>query len=285
MNRKHYNAIRALIVREAKHVKRGAIWTEIVDVTGIGARRGHNYEFTEDDIERLRQHCVRTLGLDPYVDGQQADRLSQVELTADEKLARGSVFGQSLLLATTGNATLPLASGDFKLPPFAFLGVTQDVIRTDELADRNLVVIENGSLMTQPHRITLPYPWNDAVLVYRGHGDDAKLANALARAQPADRLALFFDFDPAGIEMALTFGRGSIILPKTWQNLSESTTINKRVSFYEQHKQLLRALRLAKSPELTSILGHVQQEKLAITQEALVVHQVELTALANQPIA
>lgn len=280
MDKKHYSAIRALLIGTTSKVKRTVVWQEIVSETGIGTRHGASYEFTAEDIEDLRRHSLRKLNLDPFLDDLETGRLSQSEVTADEKLARGTVFGQSLILATTGEATLPLVSGALRLPAFAFMGVPAETIDIAGLAECHMVIIENGSLMTEPQRLNLPAPWNNAVLIYRGHGDDAKALKSIVAAQPADRLALFYDFDPAGMDMALTVGRGALIIPETWGELTERSPLNKRDSFYEQNKQLIRAISLAKTPDLNSILAHMQREKLAVTQEALVSNHVKLTAVS-----
>lgn len=279
MNKKHYTAIRTLLIKKTAKVKRSAVWHEIVSETGIGVRQGANYAFTDEDKEGLRKHILRKLGLDPLFDELETDRLTQSEKATNEKLARGTVFGQSLILAATGQATLPLITGEFSLPPFAFLGVPASAIDISGLAERHLVIIENGSLMTEPQRLDLPSPWDNAVLIYRGHGDDAKALKQIMATHPQDRLALFYDFDPAGMDMALTVGRGALIVPQMWSELTERCEPNKRDSFYEQAKQLVRAHNLTKTPELNNMLSHMEKEKLAVTQEALVSNGIKLMAI------
>lgn len=279
MDKKHYTAIRKLLLKKSSKVKRSAVWQEIVSETGLGIRQGANYAFTDDDKEGLRKHSRRKLGLDPLFDELETDRLTQSEKAANEKLARGTVFGQSLILAATGQAPIPLITGELRLPSFAFLGVPVGTIDIPRLSERHLVIIENGSLMTEPHRLDLPPPWNNAVLIYRGHGDDAKALKRIMATHPQDRLALFYDFDPAGMDMALTVGGGALIVPQMWIELTERCEPNKRDSFYEQAKQLVRAQNLTKTPELNNILAHMEKEKLAVTQEALVSNGIKLMAI------
>lgn len=271
-------AIERLLKGGKLKVRRNRLWERICDENGVGQVIGREIHFTPADRQRLRAYVKAEHDLDPQFDSRTGGRMAMALTDASEKLTRDSVFGHLLVMATAGNATIRASGAQVTTPPGSVLSVLPEHLDTGHLQSQKLVIIENGGLMPFWADLQLNQAWQDAIILYRGHRENARFAADIAREQPEQNLAWFFDFDPAGQAMALDQGRGSTLVPEAWATFGRHTAFNQP----ETHRNQLAALKRLKaraSGELLKISEHMEKEELALMQEHLVLRHVSLTAV------
>lgn len=262
-------AVQNLLRQGKRSVRRSATWESIRDATGCGTVRGNQIEFTLAETERLRDYIIRQHGLDPLKDDTSGSRLRLAGMTSNEKLAQESVFGSLLQFAAPPGQSVPLKAGPYVTPSGTVLGVDESALDMEELLKRRLVIIENGALMVNWDRYRLPAPWDQALRLYRGHGDNLRRVAGIIDRMAGSAIAYFFDFDPAGIAMAIHLGKGNLVVPAGWESLTQDYPFNKRTEFFRQ-QDALRRVRSRARGEIARIAAHLDTQQLAVTQEHLV---------------
>lgn len=272
-------AIERLLKGSKLKVQRNRIWEQICAENGVGQVIGREIHFTPEDRQRLREYIVAEHGVDPQYDSRAGDRMAMARKDTSEKLSSDSVFGQLIVLATAGNAKVR-ASGDYvTTPQGSVLSVLPECLDTDHLQSQNLVIVENGGLMPYWAELQLPEAWQDSIILYRGHRENARSVAGIARNQPAGKLAWFYDFDPAGQALALDQARGSTLVPEKWREFGRHTPFNQPKT-HRKHSAALKRLKARATGELLAIAEHMADEELALMQEHMVLRQVPLIALA-----
>lgn len=270
---REYKAISRVIKSGNKTVQKTGVWTAIHEETGCGTVSGRNITFNDTELDRLRRYAISRTGLDPLFDSTEGSRIDIAAKTADEKLAQNSVFGDLVVMATLGSATLPVAGKEVEIPQGTVLSVPIGQIKTAALTDRRVLVVENGAIMPECQKLRLPQSWANAVVIYRGHGENAKHVAALIRSQPSDKLGLFYDFDPDGLAMALSFGKGQVFVPETLP----TSLPNKRSTFRNQLRAMKRLRKLSENSPWAQTVRVMESKELSIMQEHMLAHNVPLT--------
>lgn len=271
-------AIERLLKGSKLKVQRNQIWEQICAENGVGQVIGREIHFTPADRQRLREYVVAEHGLDPQYDSRAGGRMAVARKDASEKLSRDSVFGQLIVLATAGNAKVR-ASGEYVITPRGTVfSVLPECLDIDHLQSQKLVIIENGGLMPYWADLQLPETWKDSVILYRGHRENARTVAEIALNQPADKLAWFYDFDPAGQALALDQRRGSTLVPEKWREFGRHTPFNQPKT-HRKHSVALKKLKGWATGELLAIAEHMENEELALMQEHMVLRQVQMKAL------
>jgi hypothetical protein len=278
-----FKAINRLLQARKNEVARSDVWKRIYEETGLGAVRGNRFLFSEDDLDKLRQFGRSLTGgeLDPLFYQPSGSRMDTAEIHSNEKFTSQSVFGNLLLLATAGDARVIIDGQPGATQPGSFLAVQPGAVNFEALTQQKLIVIENGSLMPDWHRIVLPPDWQNAVLLYRGHGENVRDVSKLVQAQPSEQLAVYYDFDPAGMFMALNWGRGHILVPQDWRALDCSAAggLNQRGTHRQQHAELKIAQAAAVTDQQRSILAFMAAHECAIMQEHMTSRAMPLIAI------
>ena len=272
------NAIERLLKAGKSKVQRNQIWEQICAENGVGQVIGREIHFTPLDKQRLREYVVAEYRLDPQFDSRAVGRMDMARQDASEKLSRDSVFGRLIVLATAGTASVRVSGESTKTSQGSVLSVRLECLDIDHLQSRNLVIIENGGLMPYWADLRLPEYWKDSVILYRGHRENARSVSEIARNQPAEKLAWFYDFDPAGQALALDQGRGCTLVPEKWRELGRHTPFNQPKTHRNQSTALKR-LKGRATGELLAIAKYMESEELALMQEHMVLRHVSLTAL------
>jgi len=148
----------------------------------------------------------------------------------NEKFTNDSVFGHLLVLATAGDAEVFVGGQSASTPPGALLSVLPDALDRQALKSQRVVLVENGAPMTEWDKIQLPPPWDNSVILYCGHRENAGFVQQIVADQPSSNLALYYDFDPEGLEMALRTGKGTILLPEDWRTSLIDRAMRERVT-------------------------------------------------------
>lgn len=272
------NAIERLLKGSKSKVQRNQIWEQICAENGVGQVIGREIYFTPADRQRLREYVVAEHGLDPQYDSRAGGRMAMARKDSSEKLSRDSVFGQLIVLATAGNAKVRVSGEYVATPKGSVLSVLPEYLDIDHLQSQKLVIIENGGLMPYWADLQLPESWKDSVILYRGHRENARTVAEIARNQPADKLAWFYDFDPAGQALAFDQGRGCTLVPEKWRELGRHTPFNQPKTHRNQSTALKR-LKGRATGELLAIAKYMESEELALMQEHMVLRHEPLTAL------
>ena len=276
-----FNAIRRLLTSGKKTANKNPLWTRIHEETCCGILVGREYQFTEDELHRLRKHAQSLTGLDPLFDATAVSRLDMAEKVPDEKLATDSVFGQLVVMATAGKGEIRAGGKAACVPPGAVISVPFKLLDPGHLRQQRLVVIENGALMPECHRIRLPQGWDDCVFVYRGHRENVRHVQKLIDRHPADLLGLFFDFDPAGLNLALAVGKGKIFVPieglacsDQFLSVSNNPSVHRR-----QTREMASLLEKARNTACEKLVGWVHLNEVAVMQEHIVSRDIQLSVV------
>ncbi|MBQ0834048.1 hypothetical protein [Marinobacter sp.] len=271
-------AIERLLRGGKSKVQRNQTWEKICAENGVGRAIGREIHFTPLDKQRLREYVVAEHGLDPQFDSRAGGRMAMARLDASEKLTPDSVFGQLLVLATTGDAKVRVSGKDATTPQGSVFSVRPDCLDAEHLQTQNLVIIENGGLMPYWSDLQLPESCKNSVILYRGHRENVRAVADIVSRQPADKLAWFFDFDPAGQALALDQGKGSTLVPENWSEFGRHTPFNQPKTHRNQFVAL-KKLKGRATGELFSIAEHMANEELALMQEHLILRHVQMKTL------
>tara|TARA_R110000765_G_scaffold175120_4_gene279837 strand:- start:228 stop:878 length:651 start_codon:yes stop_codon:yes gene_type:complete len=192
----------------------------------------------------------------------------------DEKWAKQGVFANLICVTTLGKWPI---KGANSIPAGIILAC--DAEQYDFAGINAVVFVENGEVLktwsiTSP---LLPAPFNDAVAIYRGHGDNINKVKALIDSLTIP-VGLYFDYDPSGLAMAArakTKENHHIIIPDASTELLIQHT---KKSAYEAqaHTALFWESTDAK---LMRHMKLMRQSHIAVTQERIAVTGIPLKTL------
>lgn len=150
------------------------------------------------------------------------------------------------------------------------------------MASQKLLLVENGSLMPFPEKMLLPDGWEDCLVVYRGHGRNVRNVQSVIDRQPGERLGLFFDFDPAGLSLAVAIGKGQLMIPENWEEWieGESGALSQRSAFLRQESALDRPSMEGASDQIKSVSEAMRARQWGVMQEHLVATEIQLKAIS-----
>ncbi|SHK83021.1 hypothetical protein SAMN05216369_3308 [Marinobacter antarcticus] len=271
-------AIERLLKAGKSKVQRSQTWEQICAENGVGQVIGREIHFTAADKQRLREYALAEHGVDPQFDSRVGGRMVMALQDASEKLSSDSVFGHLIVLATAGTAKVAVGGEEFRTPRGSVLSVLPGCLDTDHLQSQKLVIVENGGVVPYWADIRLPGSWENSVILYRGHRENVRTIAEIARNQPAGNLAWFFDFDPAGLALALDQGRGSALVAGKWRELGRHTPFN-QPKIHRKQSVALKRLKARATGELLAIAEHMSNEELAVMQEHLTRRHIQLVAL------
>ncbi|QQX80989.1 hypothetical protein JK628_03710 [Shewanella sp. KX20019] len=113
------------------------------------------------------------------------------------------------------------------------------LLQSDVQTITHIVIVENLDAFDSWHQFVVGVALKYALVVYRGHNGVAKGLNSLLERIPSEiNVVAFVDIDPAGIQIALTMPKVTLILAPEIQALSSIlTTSNSSEDYDVQHKQ------------------------------------------------
>ncbi len=233
-------------------------------------------------MELLQQEWERLVGGSVWeVDLDVTDRLAMAAQANDEKWATPPVFGQLALVARGFELPIPCIGGTAHTPAGTILGVKLEAIDVQIL--ESVLVVENAALLVDwPAMLPLlPEPCRNSLLIYRGHGQNlAALERWVQTLSKTVKVFGFFDFDPAGMQLATSYLRhdtDALITPnperiRQWSSLSQD-------KLFRRQRAILAKAISSSHPAIRSAANLIEQHQLAITQEHLIARRVELIAL------
>ena len=286
--RKQLVAIQSALRKSASSCKANKLWMDIHQTYGFGAVAGGILSFAPNELESLRQRIIQEVGLDLLYDSLEGDRLDFAEKGVDEKQSGISVFGDGLVMAREKMLPIKLSGGICSTPVGSSVVVDEPQLVASDI--EMLVIIENGRLFKRWQDTKLQNSCAGAHLVYRGHGNNVRYLKALiARLHESSSIVYFPDFDASGVLIALSYQPDWLLLPENWQGLADEgarfQALNKLSTFFEQLDDLERLKNCSKgSPDtcqyIRQLAAYIEQHKVAIPQEHLIAHGIELDITA-----
>lgn len=275
--RKEFDAVRELLLRGTRQVKLTALWQSVQDRLDIGTLTNKGtLLFTEDEKTQLRQWIKDMTGVDPL----ERDHLPgpKPDSSADnyQKATPRAVFGRMLRLAREGGGSIPLISGNARVPKGAILSVEPEYLN---LQEEEIVVVDNGQLVRDWYNIKLPQSLKGALIVFRGQQRDAlTLLGAIEDSHPKLNVG-FYDFDPEGLKLALLAEHDALLIPARWIEMDAADkfyqSFNQSERFMSQIDSLL-FLQEQVPKALKPMVQHMKAHKMALMQEHLVAEEEPL---------
>ena len=279
--RKEFQAIKRALQQSKRSVRKSQVWMRICEEYDVGQIVGENILLSETDCKRLREIMIQTTNVDPLTEDINGDREAMAKKSRNEKLSGQSVFADQLQVARTGGKPIPFKTGHGVTPHGTLLSTTienLDFKRIDAV-----LVIENGTTMLNWHRIKLPFECKDAIIVYRGHGNNLRDVMVLKQRLKAEAILYVYpDFDPKGVQIATELNCDAIVVHEDWLAFKPGNEFyekcNKIETFRLQESELDKVVEQGGSP-FQKLLVHMQKYHTALTQEHLSAYNCGLTVL------
>lgn len=278
LSKKTFITIQRALHNRTFRVALNATWQEIHNELGIGSVSSKHLLLKPEDHEKLRKWASLEAGADPLTTTVSGDRLEVSSLVRDEKWATESVFS-GMIQVNVRSGEIPLSQGNAVTSPGTLLSVTASEILVGENA--TVVLVENGIVARHWHKCRVPAVLSNALMVYRGHASEAEAVRGWLNSLPSEvRKVGYFDFDPAGLGMAIDYGVDAILIPDPLDDELVRGINNKPEAHTEQ---LLRRSDLGEQlPETCREIWEwmiAEGRKCAVTQERLTVLEWSLALL------
>lgn len=279
LSRQELTVIQRLLKTEKREVKAGTVWNRLHQTLGIG-RPGPKgtISFSEKEIETLRARA----NLEVPGDIRHANLSgSRTDIAADftnEKVSTRSVFGHFIWVGRTKPGLIPLACGQAGLAPKgSYLAVDPaDIVLRD---NDPIILVENGDTFLRRDQVLVPDELKSALWVYRGHNTIAKAVLRFIQEEKRRRPVVgFFDYDPAGVDIAIQTDLDSVLLPVGWQLPMADSPLQKwfkAAEFAKQAPHLQARLKGLSGGRLT-LASRVLDGAWSLSQEHMTIHQAPL---------
>lgn len=278
MNKRTFKTVQNAVVRASTTVPLNTTWEGIHASLGIGEVTGTQLRLSAADRQTLQAWIEHNTGLDTaHTTKVPTDRMEAAEHGHNEKWTGTAVFGGQIRVVRHGGGQIPLINGlSAELPacPELYLSVPASQV---DWSTETVVIVENGSALLHGHALRLPPELTGALLVYRGHGLDAQALIEQLKQRPPARVVGFYDFDPAGLNLALQSSCEAIVVP-TAEALQDHLWLarhNQRDLWWQQTAQWEQIQQNAPTEwaELVALMGSL---KLAVMQEHMIRHRLGL---------
>ncbi len=211
LSKKAYNAIHRVVYKRELSVPVNEVWQWIHNETGIGSLSSRRLSLTIADHKKLREWVKSETGTDPLTTLISGTREDVAAISRDEKFATETVFS-GMLWVNRPSGEIPLVQGHAVTPEGTLISVATNDIRTEDIT--MMVIVENGTVARNWHKCIVPDELAAALIVYRGHGELASTVRAWLASLNADIKKIgYFDFDPAGLGMAVDYNMDAILIP------------------------------------------------------------------------
>ena len=188
-----------------------AVWQKIYDETSIGSISSMQLLLTIEDHKKLRDWVIHEIGTDPLTTKISGDREEVATISRDEKFANENVFS-GMLWVNKPSGDIPLVQGNAVTPEGTLISVATHDISIEDI--KTTVIVENGIVARNWYKCIVPDELATALIVYRGHGELASTVREwLASLNAGIKKIGYFDFDPAGLGIAVDYEMDAILIP------------------------------------------------------------------------
>lgn len=276
MNRE-FNLIQRFLRGGKDRVRLNATWQKLYDEEGIGVLTGGTLVFSPSDRASLVDWFKGKTGINPLVQGSiQGDRIDVAEISTNEKLSTNAVFSGEVRVAARQGVEILTINGPALTPPGSSLVID---IASLILNGTSIIIVENGAVMRRINELVMAPTHVNSVFVYRGHNSDAEAVSKMVASNMDVEFIGFYDFDPAGLMMAIETGLDELVLPTFTDEMLKAGILekfNQPNKFWEQSAIFERLKR--KAPDtLKEILSLMAKYELAIMQEHLIAHNIPVS--------
>lgn len=230
-------------------------------------------------IETVRSNDKLDL-LSPYPDKKSRENIAKGH--KDEKLNSYPVSRDFVLINSLSD--FHLNGRQFAKMPFTSLGLSIKAHEIISIEHRQIVLVENLTLMANLEALQIPKSLEEALWLYRGDvqaGQKTGTAYEFFRRFNTHKLICFSDLDPAGIQIAMTSGAHYWLSPMDCEQAIKLNQNNKlegvEQEWFDQKKavtylegktllphQCKLALELMKTQHYTLQQEHMLSHKLAL---------------------
>ena len=278
LNRRQLHTIQRFLRERDLRTPINQCWRTVIDQWGLGRIEGKEYCVSAEEKQALRQHCITLTGSDPVSSDMTGDRMELAGQGLDEKLSGHSVFGNLIQVACGNGFPIQLSTGAALTPPGTLLSVQPEELTLKGLS--HVILIENGAAMRHWHGI----PHEEAgvhnpLFVYRGHNESASHVNKwLASLPPIVERIGFFDFDPAGVQMAFSHSALDAVLVPDIGGLSpmELDRLKGHCKDEVFVKQRAKISERTLSTSGQALMRKVLRERWCLTQESMLSLKISL---------
>ncbi len=237
--------------------------------------------FNQDDwgnlIKIVKQELDVDLRFDCYPELQ--SRNSSAVTDRNEKSNSFPVSKNYILV----NSLIPLSLNKKTHPvsPFNSFGIYINADQISSIEHKQIVLVENLAVMAVLDKLVIPERLKGALWLYRGdvrpQQNSAKAYQFFRRFKESHQLICFSDFDPAGIQIALTCDA------KQWLTIKQFEVANMPLQgaenkFYDQRNACKFLDNYSSLPnKAVSAYTYMKQNRKSLQQEHMFAHLVELT--------
>ena len=276
MKKSLIRAAQRVVKKGADRVLDNAVNRELQAVVGVGYVSGRHICFSVQDRLAIDSYFSKQLNMPlRQVELDVRDRVEAASQVENEKWASGTVFESLLSVASTG--IIPTRHGDVSTPYGCVFSLPLDALDWERVD--SIVIVENGAAIVHWKNIedALPKQYKGALLLYRGHGANQRHMKELVSMLPASaRVCLYCDFDPAGINLAMNIANGrhfDLAIPAC---SPEEMRAMSRPDAYNEQYETLASLIKSSSPAVADIAKLMQENRLAVMQEKVLVNRCML---------
>jgi len=252
------------IVTQAKDsVPDSKLYRELREITGIGDVFGKNIRFTPQCRTAIERFFDRSAGQPLLYLPFDEDSRDKSSTGIDEKWAKEGVFANLINFTTLGQWPI---KGKYQLPDGFIASSLSESLDFSGISA--VVLVENGEVLTKWAKTAklMPEPFRSAVAIYRGHGHNIKKTKALIKSLDIP-VGLYFDFDPAGLDMAKQYLDTNCVLLIPHAPSEHLHNISKAPEFAKQFEALQRGLNAHNT--LFPLFVRMKEFEIAVMQERM----------------
>lgn len=263
-------------------VKSSSQW--IYDIHGFGEVFNGYWIYTEKDrsdiVEMVQQQLGVHLLFDPYPEMQ--SRIVNAEINSNEKLNALTVSHDFVLVNSFDKLLLNEQQIDIGL--FDSLGIYINADKVDSVEHKSIVFVENLAVMANLKQLVLAenaVHLKDALWVYRGDQKHEQTTGTayvfFRRFTESHQLVCFADFDPAGLQIAMTCGALQLLAPSFDAFDSINVKGTEQAYYAQNNAKKYLDIQITLSDELQALYRVMKDNKRTIQQEHLLSHQIPLS--------
>lgn len=235
MNAAQFGAIQRALRKNLSKVRLGEAWNSVLRQISVGIVSGGMLHLSPGDRALLRSYTKERTGFDPLLEDLPKGRIEAAAHSPNEKLATDGPF-EGLITVTSSSGEISTSRGVVSIPPCYQLTLPAEELVVDER--QPAIVVENGEVIRHWTLFAKLLPSSIGhlpVAVYRGHDHTARSVKKLVdKHRKGGHLIGFFDYDLAGMRIAIEMGFDTILLPSNPQWYIENKRDKKDAFFNQQ---------------------------------------------------
>lgn len=277
-----YKAIQKVIKNAEYTVNKTQLWVKLHNAYNIGTEQQDHFSLTARDRIKLAEQTLAQTGYDPRKD----DYNKMTEMTRTQSSLRGTnekVFSsnpRSPFIEVRLFDGSSIDSGYRGILVEDALALAPDVVLSIENFDTFVWINEH---YLRSHLIK-SVDVNTVLIVFRGDTRASPKAVKSLRKSYAGAWWHFGDFDPKGLQIAVSDMKSNVVILPELNALTEHIAIQPNISdssnYYKQQDSLNHIRSLAMPyPQLSKWIAAMDENKLAVCQEPITSRELTLVSV------